>query len=708
MFEGFFTLTINFVTASALAIEKFTPAKQEMIKKRYGDMRLPVMETFKKMWATLDAHQTKFIKALVGPFLELAMLEEPELKEAGLTLYYSTLTREFSASHSFRGVETQTIDALDKIVNERLISAPSGSRTNAGISSVSHFEAQQASESFKKYFRLILKERFEMEQDEQLKKQGLVFLQDMQELLDLFTKLRVLPNDVAYADERTEATLQLMQYLKQTDRSDKYVKYVHDLCKQQEDNGNFVEAGLTLLLHADLLNWSEDKVEPMGPFKTQDYSWQRKEELFFRAVDYFDKGKMWEKAIDLMEKLRVQYQRVLFDYTKLSTILARQARFFRNIASEERFYADYFYVGYWGHGFPPNLANKQFIYRGFELEHSRDFQARISSAYPTAEILNFTEPPGDEVRNSYKQQLQIYTVKPASIEEMEGRERAVNERMPPSIKKFILYNDVNVFVYAKPFRKGPKNKDNEFEDLWIRNTYFRTEDHFPSVRRRLQIVDTRVLEVAPVQNAVNGMSTKNDELKEIIAKYSSSNAASLPLNPFTMVLNGVIDAAVSGGVAMYQKAFLTPQFAQANPDCADKITQLKRNIVYQVDILDVGLGIHASICSADMAGLQEQLELKFDQLKKGIAEYRASLPAGSIPKFTLPNASQDQKQKTEAGLKAEADGPGDDRATPTTSAPTPHQLTPGSSMTNLFGAAGALKVIGKGAKDEKKKKKDGK
>jgi hypothetical protein len=65
---------------------------------------------------------------------------------------------------------------------------------------------------------------------------------------------------------------------------------------------------------------------------------------------------------------------------------------------------------------------------------------------------------------SYKQHLQIYTVKAASVEEMEAKEKVVNERMPPSIKKFLLGNDVKVFVYSKPFRKDKqKNKENEFE-----------------------------------------------------------------------------------------------------------------------------------------------------------------------------------------------------------------------------------------------------
>jgi len=640
VFEAFFTLTINFITAGPLNIQKFSSQKQALILAEYGDMRLVVMDKFKKIWNALGPKQILFITALVGSFFELAMVEEPQLREAGLSLYFSTLTREFISTGSFRGVETQTIDALDKVVNERLASASLTTSAKPlalprSLSSSGMGQAQSA-ESFKKYLRHILKERFEKEKDVALRNHGLNFLQDMEKIVDLFTALRVLPK--AHDDDRTEARLQLMQYLKQTDRQDKYVKYIHDLCAQHEESGNNVEAGLTLLLHAGLYNWTEQPIPPAGPFTTTDLAWQRKELLYFQAIDFFERGKGWEKAIDLMEELRLQYQEVFFDYEKLSNILARQARLFHSIVSEERIYPDYFFVGFYGKGFPPDIANKQYIFKGYELEHSREFQGRIVALWPGAEILTFTEAPDDDIKESLKQYLQIYTVKPASLEEIEDKER-FNQRMPPSVKKFLINNDVKWFVYSKPFRKEKqKNKENEFEDLWIRNTYFTTADILPGVRRRVEVVESRIVEVSPIQNAVNSVSAKNEELKEMILKYATRDE-NVNINPFSMVLNGVIDAAVSGGVSMYQKAFLTPAFAASNPDVTCLINQLKSHILYQVDILAKGLGIHANVCSTDMAGLQEQLEIKYEQIKQGVEDYRSQLPADwVVPTFELPSS----------------------------------------------------------------------
>lgn len=85
VFEAFFTLTVNFITAGPLTMERFTAQKQALINTecvpslgtiiprnikphalvrscRYGDMRLPVMEYFKKVWNVLGPRQTLFIK----------------------------------------------------------------------------------------------------------------------------------------------------------------------------------------------------------------------------------------------------------------------------------------------------------------------------------------------------------------------------------------------------------------------------------------------------------------------------------------------------------------------------------------------------------------------------------------------------------------------------------------------------------------------
>lgn len=117
--------------------------------------------------------------------------------------------------------------------------------------------------------------------------------------------------------------MKLMAYLKQTDRKETYVKYVHMLCEQHKLSNNWIEAALTLLLHSELLTWSDVMLESQAELP-RETSKQRKERLHRTAIDYFDKGKLWEKAIDLIRELRVQYETVSFEYNKLADILVIQ------------------------------------------------------------------------------------------------------------------------------------------------------------------------------------------------------------------------------------------------------------------------------------------------------------------------------------------------------------------------------------------------
>lgn len=62
-----------------------------------------------------------------------------------------------------------------------------------------------------------------------------------------------------------------------------------------------------------------------------------------------------------------------FEYVKLADTLAREACLFRNIISQERYFCEYFRVGYYGRGFDSQIQGKEYIYRGFELERLADF-----------------------------------------------------------------------------------------------------------------------------------------------------------------------------------------------------------------------------------------------------------------------------------------------------------------------------------------------
>eukprot|EP00061_Rhincodon_typus_P016390 g44583.t1 len=125
---------------------------------------------------------------------------------------------------------------------------------------------------------------------------------------------------------------------------------------------------------------------------------QLKENLYKTIINYFDKGKMWEEALNLCKELADQFEKEIFDYELLSQNLKQQATFYENIMKILRPTPDYFAVGYYGRGFPLFLR----------VEYSMDFwsplywkdlvtldrmQRRYIGMLPRMESLSYEEKP---------------------------------------------------------------------------------------------------------------------------------------------------------------------------------------------------------------------------------------------------------------------------------------------------------------------------
>ncbi len=111
------------------------------------------------------------------------------------------------------------------------------------------------------------------------------------------------------------------RFYKDIEKEELYVKYIYKLAQLHEADQNFTEAGFTFLLHARGLEWnSDEKVAAVDKFPSQTAQ-ERKEQLYQRALDLFDRGKAWECGIPLCKELASMYEMDYFDYTKLAANL---------------------------------------------------------------------------------------------------------------------------------------------------------------------------------------------------------------------------------------------------------------------------------------------------------------------------------------------------------------------------------------------------
>lgn len=62
----------------------------------------------------------------------------------------------------------------------------------------------------------------------------------------------------------------------------------------------------------------------------------------------------------------------------------------------------------------------------------------------------------------------------------------------------------------------------------------------------------RQVEISPLENAIETMQLTNDKLDSMVQQHLED--PSLPINPLSMLLNGIVDPAVMGGFTNYEKA----------------------------------------------------------------------------------------------------------------------------------------------------------
>jgi len=458
------------------------------------------------------------------------------------------------------------------------------------------------------------------------KEQGQALINSITKLLALLLDYRAVIEGDENKDKRMSCTVSLLKFYKEEiNRNEMYIRYIYKLRDLHLPSENYTEAAFTLKLHADTLNWSWELI-PMTSTCTSEHSnhqhhrareqpeWQLKEQLYLNIIDYFDKGKCWEEGIPLIKELANFYETKLFNYNKWSILLKKQAQFLDNILTQHRPEPEYFRVGFFGLGFPCFLRNKLFIYRGLEYEKIGAFTARLQVEFPAAQVLTRSSPPDASILNSDDQYIQIFSVKPVAEPKKEFEEREV----PEKILAYYLTNHVRSFVFDRPIHKGPLDKENEFKSLWIERSTLTISSTLPGILRWFEVTSKVLKELSPLEHACETVENMINELEKLVTSYNFE--PSKPISPLSMRLQGVIEAAVNGGVAKYQDAFFNPRFISLHPEQGVYIRRLKQLILQQVRILEGGLALHGRLAPTTIQPLHRRLVERFAFMRNNVME----------------------------------------------------------------------------------------
>lgn len=607
--NNFFHCAIAFMTQPALQLENFSVNKRHRILQKYRDMRRDMGFEIRTMWFNLGQYKVQFVPSLVGLILEMTLIPEVELRKGTIPIFFDMMQCEFYSSKyllesygdtkkdssqikgHFSDFENEMIAKLDTLI-----------------------EGGRGDEDYNYMFSKIMTNLCEGHTS--LKEPGLKFVNIVNRLIERLLEYRCIIHD-DNNDYRMTCTVNLLDFYSEINRKEMYIRYVNKLCDLHLDCENYTEAAYTLKLHSNLLNWSDSPLPPL--LKNSRYSFcqthrQLKEALYHSIIDYFNKGKMWEGALKICQELAKQYEEETFDYEALSELHKKMAGFYDSILNSLRLEPEYFRVGYYGKGFPLFLRNKVYIYRGKEYERLSDFSTRILNDIRNAELFNKLTPPGEDITESQNQYVQINKVDPI----LDNKKRFSGKPICDQILKYYRVNDVQKFQFPRKFHKKESETDNEFATLWIERTILTTTYPLPGILRWFPVDTVETRELSPLQNAIETMENVNKDLSDLIRAHYRDKM--LPLNPLSLKLNGIIDAAVMGGIMNYEEAFFNSDYLEKHPDDDVQIQKLKELIAEQIPLLEMGVQLHRERAPPSLEPFQLRLEDCFSQMKANVEE----------------------------------------------------------------------------------------
>ncbi|XP_043247936.1 dedicator of cytokinesis protein 1 isoform X3 [Colletes gigas] len=619
--SNFFHCAIAFLTQPVLQLETFTPSKRNRIVLRYNDMRRETAFEIRSMWFNLGQHKILFVPALVGAILEMALIPESELRKATIPIFFDMMQCEYYSSRIVEGYGDTKRDPAH-------IKANFTEYENEMIAKLDILvEGGKGDEQFRLLWIQVMGNL--CENHSTMREQGLRFVDTVAKLMERLLQYR----DIIHAESQEHRMLcivNLLEFYSEINRKEMYIRYVNKLCELHLECDNYTEAAYSLKLHSQLLAWSDQPLLPIlrsHRYLSCQTHRELKEALYNDMIEYFDKGKMWECALAVCKELVAQYEEETFDYLQLSILLIRMAKFYDSIVKQLRPEPEYFRVAYYGRGHPAFLQNKVFIYRGKEYERLSDFCSRTLNQLPNAEQMNKLSPPTPEILESNHQYVQINRVDPL----MDEKKHRLSGKpiTAEAVLRYHRVNDVQRFRFSRPAPKkdlisaminsGDKEKEpttvtnNEFASLWLERTVLVTSHPLPGILRCFPVTSSETYLVSPLRNAIETMEATNTALKNLIVAHKADH--SLPLNPLSMKLNGILDPAVMGGIDNYEKAFLNPEYRNSHPEESSDLLKLEGLIAEQVPLLGVGVQVHKARAPPELAPFHQRLEQCFVSMR---------------------------------------------------------------------------------------------
>lgn len=598
LWKLFFETLLKLVGSPCLALETFPEQKRRAVWKIAGDVREDGAALLRRTWeaigweasteersrfglAKMGGYQVQYVPTLVGPIVELCLSVHEGLRRMAVEVLQTMIVSEWTLSEDLSVVQTEMIDCLDN-----------------------YFKTKPLTESvLQKLFLGELLERFEalsLIPDEPLFAALLELTGTLDEFLDLLVAVH--SGDGGSGASDIINRLRLMEFLRDMQKEEIFVRYVHQLANLQSETRNHTEAGLALRLHADLYEWDPNQqtsalADPEYPAQTH---FERKERIYFDMIKHFEEGESWSNALTAYKELQTQYETNIFDFAKLARAERAIATIYETISKSEKLVPKYFKVIYKGLGFPATLRDKEYIYEGAPGERAAAFTDRMQEQYPSAKLI--TSDDVDEVEGQF---LVVSAVTPHRDLTHHVYQRT---RVPQVIRDFLLSSHPQTFSVTTK-RNTSGQPDGHYSEKMV----FVTAEPFPTILRRSEIIDRQEAHLGAHETALERIVRKTQEMTALERRLADGDEQNSQLLMDAVAISVNPDSEHS--VSAYRK--LLPQrvveddeeedIGEDEPELSPEHTAIKTALIDHAMMLKRCLSLFSRSSNPVVASRQEEL-----------------------------------------------------------------------------------------------------
>ncbi|XP_035263368.1 dedicator of cytokinesis protein 11 isoform X2 [Anguilla anguilla] len=299
------------------------------------------------------------------------------------------------------------------------------------------------------------------------------------------------------------------------------------------------------------------------------------------------------------------------EFEKLSrlydTLHRAYAKVLEVMRTGRRLLGTYFRVAFYGQGFFEEEDGKEYIYKEPKLTGLSEISHRLLGLYgdkfgaENVKIIQDSNKVNPKDLDPKFAHVQVTFVKPY-FDEKESAERTTG---------FERCHNVGRFVFETPYTLSGKKHGGVAEQC-KRRTVLTTANTFPYVKKRVEVVAEKQVELKPIDVAIDEMRDRTTELQKLCS------SPELDMIQLQLKLQGCVSVQVNAGPMAYAQAFLHDD--KSSQYSSKKVKELKDIFRSFVQACSVALDINERLIKEDQFEYQEGLKANFKDMVKELSD----------------------------------------------------------------------------------------